>query len=226
MDEHIITDQDKLLWESMGLTADNQSMQNAALIIKINQMTYHTTPIPLIIDPLGSCFVWIQSYFQSQNKSYEITTQDAERFTYQIELAVRFGKILIVQDIQLIVPPLLSIVTSNIYSRYNKKMIQVGNKLIDLHDDFRLILICKTNRIEMKDDIAAYITAIPFTITTTGLVDQLLSRTINLKKPELEEKRITLLQNEGEMWKQRLILQDKLLHELSTAQGDILKNEV
>lgn len=211
----------------MGLTADNQSMQNAGILIKIiNMSSYQSAPIPLLVDPLGSCFIWIKSYLQSQSKAFEVTTQDAERFTYQVELAVRFGKILIVQDAQVIVPPLLSIITSDIYSRYNKKMIQVGNKLIDLHDDFRLILVCKVNRVEMKDDISAYITVIPFTITESGLVDQLLSRTINLKKPELEEKRIQLLKNEGDLWVERLILQDKLLHELSTAQGDILKNEV
>lgn len=189
-------------------------------------MPYQSAPIPLLVDPLGSCFIWIQSYLLSKNKSFDVTTQDAERFTYQIELAVRFGKILIVQDAQGIIPPLLSVVTSDIYCRFNKKMIQVGNKLIDLHDDFRLILVCKVNCVELKDDISAYITAIPFTITASGLADQLLSRTINFKKPELEEKRIKLLKNEGDLWTERLLLQDKLLYELSTAQGDILKNEV
>ena len=56
-------------------------------------------------------------------------------------------------------------------------------------------------------------------------LDQLMSKSILFKRPELEEKRINLLQNEGRLWKQRLELQDSLLHELSSAQGDILKNE-
>lgn len=53
-----------------------------------------------------------------------------------------------------------------------------------------------------------------------------MSKTIQLKKPELEIKRKKLLQNEGQLWKQQLELQDRLLEELSTAQGEILKNEV
>lgn len=53
-----------------------------------------------------------------------------------------------------------------------------------------------------------------------------MARSIQLKQPELEEKRLNLLQNEGELGKQKLDLQDKLLVELSSAQGDILKNEV
>lgn len=53
-----------------------------------------------------------------------------------------------------------------------------------------------------------------------------MSKSIQLKRPELETKRISLLQNEGKLWKQRTELQDKLLIELSTAKGDILKNVV
>lgn len=56
--------------------------------------------------------------------------------------------------------------------------------------------------------------------------DQLMARSIQLKQPELEEKRLHLLQNEGQLGKQKLDLQDKLLVELSSATGDILKNEV
>lgn len=56
--------------------------------------------------------------------------------------------------------------------------------------------------------------------------DQLMARSIQLKQPELEEKRLHLLQNEGQLGKQKLNLQDKLLVELSSATGDILKNEV
>lgn len=56
--------------------------------------------------------------------------------------------------------------------------------------------------------------------------DQLMAKSIQLKQPELEEKRLHLLQNEGQLGKQKLELQDKLLVELSSATGDILKNEV
>lgn len=53
-----------------------------------------------------------------------------------------------------------------------------------------------------------------------------MSKSIQVKRPELETKRISLLQNESDMLKQREELQEKLLLELSKSQGDILKNEV
>lgn len=57
-------------------------------------------------------------------------------------------------------------------------------------------------------------------------LDQLMSKSIQVKQPELETKRIALLQKESELLKKRQDLQEKLLLELSTSQGDILKNEV
>lgn len=37
--KNIITDQDIIMWESMGLTADVQSMENAALLSQVVQTT-------------------------------------------------------------------------------------------------------------------------------------------------------------------------------------------
>lgn len=148
--------------------------------------------------------------------------------TYILELAARFGKILIVYDCNVIKPPLLSIITCVVYTRFNKKMLQVGNKLVDLHDSFKLVL-CTKSTIELANSlsaIGAYITIIPFTTTVAGLTDQLMMKSIQVRQPEMETKRINLLQSESKLWKERRELQDKLLFELSTSQGDILKNEV
>ena len=53
-----------------------------------------------------------------------------------------------------------------------------------------------------------------------------MTKSIQVKQPELETKRIQLLEGESKLWKERRELQDKLLFELSSAQGDVLKNEV
>lgn len=225
LEESILIEQDKLIWETMGLTPDSQSMQNAALLTMVFDLPFRTTPIPLLVDPSGSCYDWLQSYLPSKGKSFEISTQSNDRFSYNLELAVRFGKIFIVHDVNSLSASLLSVILSETHSRFNKKLIQVGNKLVDLHDDFKLIMVTKMTKIKFSEDVNAYITNMPFTVTISGLTDQLLSKTILLKRPELEQKRTDLLRNEGELWKKRLELQDMLLHELSTAQGDILKND-
>lgn len=100
---------------------------------------------------------------------FEITTQNAERFTNVLELAVRFGKILIVNDVNTIIPPLLSLLTAKTQPRFGKKLIQIGNKMVDFHENFQLIFITKMNAITLGGSIAANIMILPFTVTTSGL---------------------------------------------------------
>jgi len=153
----------------MGLTADTQSMQNAALVRMIIDLPFRCTPIPLLIDPSTTCNKWLQEFLITTGRSFELTTQTADRFTYTLELAVRFGKILVIQDSHVILPALLSLILSPIYTRFNKKLLQVGNKLIDLHDDFNVILITQLDKVDLSIEIESYITTIMFTTTASGL---------------------------------------------------------
>lgn len=86
--------------------------------------------------------------------------------------------------------------------------------------------VSTTELLDTIDVIGAFITIIPFTTTVAGLTDQLMMKSILVKQPELETKRVGLLQAESKMCKDRQELQNKLLYELSSSQGDILKNEV
>lgn len=223
--KNLVTEQDQIIWESMGLPRDAQAIENAALLIKMIQIPFGHCATPIIIDPSETALLWFTEYLRNNQKSFDIISQNADKFPYALELAVRFGKILIILDCQDTQPSILQILFQRISCKFNKKQIQIGNKLIDLHDDFRLILFSKLINLEISTEIISYFAEIYFTITAVGLKDQLISKAILLKKPELEEKRIQLLKDEGNLLQQRIKLEDKLLEELSTAQGDILKNE-
>lgn len=226
IEETILKSQDRVIYEAMGLTPDQQSMENAAILTQMLTLPFGSAPLPLLLDPTGQCLKWLKCFLNLMEKPFEETYQNADRFTYNLELAVRFGKVVIVHEGQNLVPPLLSLVTTKTYNRFSKKMVQIGNKLVDLHENFRLILHTNTKSIKLNGDLSAFINPIHFTITTLGFTDQLMSKWIVLKKPELEQKRVELLKNEGELLQKKTKLQDKLLEELSNAQGDILKNEV
>lgn len=125
----------------------------------------------MLNDPTKSAVQWLLKYLNLKDIAHEITTQHVDRFTYTLELAVRFGKILIVDDCNEIKPPLLSIVMCCIQSRFNKKYLQVGNKLVDFNENFRLVLCTRgITRLTNKNGIIdAFITIVPFTTTTAGL---------------------------------------------------------
>lgn len=133
--------------------------------------TFGTTPIPVLNDPTKSAVSWLVKYLSSKEIAFEITTQHSDRFTYLLELAIRFGKVLIVDDCNEIKPPLLSIVLGIIQMRFNKKFIQVGNKLVDFNDNFKVILASRgTIQFTSKSGIIdTLLTVIPFTTTVAGL---------------------------------------------------------
>uniref|UniRef100_A0A182W9J8 Cytoplasmic dynein 2 heavy chain 1 n=1 Tax=Anopheles minimus TaxID=112268 RepID=A0A182W9J8_9DIPT len=216
---------DKIIWESMGLSADQQYRENAAMLVKFLSLSYFSTPIPLLIDPSEYGQQWLTNYLTYLNRTFELTSQGAERFAYSLELAVRFGKILIVKNVNAIQTPLLSLFCTAVQSHFNKKLLHVGNKTVDLHDDFRLILITQNETLALDEDLRAQLMMLKFTTTTAGLTDVLTYKWVHTKQPEIERKRTELLQEEGKLMKEKLNLQDKLLQELSSAQGNILKNE-
>lgn len=51
-------------------------------------------------------------------------------------------------------------------------MLHVGNKLIDLHEDFRLIFATNTEIKSLNGDINANVTIVPFTLTPSGLTGE------------------------------------------------------
>lgn len=221
----LITEQEQIIWESMGLARDAQILENAALLIQILDLPYTSLSTPLLIDPTGTAVTWLKEYLQSQELAHELTTQNNPRLMYTLELAIRFGKILIIQDCQELRPTLLQVIMNRIYMKFNKRQLELGSKLIDLHENFQLVLVATNPKLSIAAETKAYITCLPFTVTAVGLTDQLMSDAIVKKDPFLEEKRIGLLRNEGTLLKQRIELEDKLLEELSNAQDDILKNE-
>lgn len=145
-------------------------------------------------------------------------------------MAVRFGKCLIVQDVDdtAIRPPLLGLLTANadLPMRYNKAQLPVGQKLVDLHPAFRLVLHTRQTHLaaDILGALSARITCQPFTTTVAGYTEQLMARTVQLRQPKLEAQRTELLHTEGHLLGERRRLQTELLQELSTAEGDILQN--
>lgn len=225
----MFTEQEKIQWDGYGLPSDQQSMENAAVVRDILQARFRDIPIPCLLDPSEYAHKWLLSYLAAKSFAFEVTSQADERFSYKLELAIRFGKTLLVRDVERFTAPLLSIITSDLHVRYNKRMLQVGNKLVDLHENFKLILVTRSSAWDeriLRMDVASRLALIPFVNTESGYCDQLVSKSICLMQPQLEEKRIQLLLREGELLEERGRVQEKLLAELSTAaSGDLLRNE-
>ncbi|KAI9102585.1 dynein heavy chain and region D6 of dynein motor-domain-containing protein [Phlyctochytrium arcticum] len=210
------SESEQLIWKAEGLPSDQLSNENAVMIL--------TTPaVPLIIDPSGQAVTWLKNHL-SQKKP-EVVNQHDESFARAVELAVRFGKTLIVQEVSMIEPFLYPIIRKDLQKQGPRFVVQLGDKTVDYHDDFRLYLITNQAAFALPTNAAAFVQSINFTVTRAGLAGQLLGVTLKHEKPELEVKKLELLKQEDTLKLQLAALEDSLLKELASSQGNILENK-
>ena len=81
-----------LTWKKEKLPADSLSMENAIMILN-SQKT------PLIIDPATQATEWLKRSLRATNDNVEVLNHQDPKYNTQIELSIRFGKILIIQEV-------------------------------------------------------------------------------------------------------------------------------
>lgn len=162
------TESQLLAWKSSGLPADLLSLENAVIM---EQLGNHG-PVPFVIDPGLRATAWLQRSFigavtvdgssgtavatttksssssSSQQSSAagsveSIAHQDA-RFVTALELAVRFGKALIVTECDAVDALLMPLLRRDSVVQGPRRMVPLGDKLVDFAPGFRLILATRS----------------------------------------------------------------------------------
>lgn len=148
-----------------------------------------------------------------------------QKFPHELELAVRFGKVLIVTEADSIEPILVPILRGDIMCQGTREMVQIGEKSVDMSPNFKIFMVTRNPSPKIPPDAASVITVVNFTTTKAGLTSQLMSSILEIEKPELREKNAELLKNVEEMKMKLSDMGDALLLELANAQGNILENQ-
>ncbi|KAI9209802.1 uncharacterized protein BJ171DRAFT_594818 [Polychytrium aggregatum] len=209
------TESQQLVWKSEGLPSDTLSIENAITIL-------NGGVTPLIIDPSGQATIWLKTHLQQ--KKPETLNQGDESFLRSLELAIRFGKTLVIQELKSIEPVLYPVLRKSLIKQGPRFMIQLGDKLVDYHDQFSLYLVTRKVSFSIPPDAAALVNQVNFTITRAGLAAQLLGVTLKHEKPQLEIQKIEILKQEEELKIQLAALEESLLKELANSEGNILEN--
>lgn len=211
------SESEQLVWKGEGLPSDDLSMENAMVILQDGQC-------PFLVDPSQRATEWIKIHLKESR--LEIINQQDSNFSTALELAVRFGKSLIIQEVDGVEPLLYPLLRKDLTCQGPRFVVQLGDKTIDYNESFKLFLTTRNPLPEIPPDAASIITKVNFTTTRAGLSAQLLAITIQSEKPELEDRKSDLLKTEEDLKLQLTKLEDSLLQELATAQGNILENKV
>lgn len=211
------TEGELLQFKAEGLPGDDLSLENAVIILECIRT-------PLVVDPANRAVDWVRQHLSSKNTVVEVISMHDERFTHTLELAIRFGKTLLVSEVTHISPMLFPILRSDLASAGAKKTVQVGNKSVDWQDTFKIILFTRDSGLSLPPGCLALIQEVNFSVTSLGLESQLLGITIQHEKPELEEQKKEVLEKEEKLKIEINKLEVRLLQELADSRGDLLEN--
>ncbi|KAH0517950.1 Dynein heavy chain 17, axonemal [Microtus ochrogaster] len=103
-----------------------------------------------------------------------------------------------------------------------RKFIKIGDKEVEYHPSFRLILHTKYFNPHYKPEMQAQCTLINFLVTRDGLEDQLLAAVVAKERPDLEQLKASLTKSQNEFKIVLKELEDSLLARLSAASGNFL----
>jgi dynein heavy chain, axonemal len=116
-------------------------------------------------------------------------------------------------------PIIFDVLSKNIQGDSAHHHVKFGEKSIDIDPNFRMYLTCRLSNPKLNTVHFSYSKVINYTVTLTGLEEQLLSALVKIERRELEEMRESLIQDIFDNKRQQKSLEDSLLRELTTSTG-------
>ncbi|CRL07346.1 CLUMA_CG020322, isoform A [Clunio marinus] len=204
-------------WSSEGLPPDELSVQNGIL-------TTRSSRFSLCIDPQQQALTWIKKR-EFHNNLKVLSFNDSD-FLKHLELAMKFGTPVLFQDVDDYIDPVIgNILEKNFRIVSGQRFVLLGDKEVDVDDNFRLYLTTKIANPSLDPSVYAKALVINYAVTVDGLVDQLLSVVVREERPDLEEQREMLIEETSINKSLLSTLENSLLRELSNSTGNMLDNE-
>ncbi|MCJ8749245.1 hypothetical protein PDJAM_G00174240 [Pangasius djambal] len=204
-------------WNAEGLPRDNVSTENGILVTRGRRW-------PLMIDPQDQANRWIRTR-EAKNSLKVIKLTDAG-FLRTLENAIRLGMPVLLEELKETLDPALEpVLLKQTFVAGGRTLIRLGDSDIDYDKNFRFYMTTKMANPHYLPEVCIKVTIINFTVTKSGLEDQLLSDVVRLERPELEEQRNELIVRINADRNQLKAIEDRILKLLFTSQGNILDNE-
>jgi dynein heavy chain len=142
-----------------------------------------------------------------------------------LERCVEQGKPVLIENLEnSIEASIAPIYGRQIIKRGRTSIIKMGDKELTLDPKFNLYLHTKLSNPHYPPEIQAECTLINFTVTESGLEDQLLTLVVKKERPDLASKKEELISQQNEFKITLKKLEDGLLQMLNDSTGDILEN--
>ncbi|KAJ8924399.1 hypothetical protein NQ315_007195, partial [Exocentrus adspersus] len=197
LESNLTTDVEISTWNSENLPPDELSVQNA-----LN---------------------WIKK--REEKFNLKILSFNDPDFLKHLDMCIKYGSPVLFRDVDDYIDPVAeNVIQKNIKNVSGRVFVVLGDKEVDWDPNFRMYMTTKIANPVFNPSVYASAIVINYTVTLSGLEDQLLSVVVRNERPDLEEQRESLIAETSENKNLLQQLEDSLLRELSTTTGNMLDN--
>ena len=205
-------------WIIDKLPNDSFSIENAIMMSRSNRW-------PLMIDPQGQANKWVKK--MEEENGLKVVKQNQSNFVRVIENAIQFGAPVLLENVPEAIDPILeSVLLKQIVIAGGVATIRLGDSTIEYDQNFKLYITTKLTNPHYPPELCVKVNLLNFMATADGLEDQMLGKVVAMEQPELEQTRQKLVIEDAENKRQLKEIEDKILHLLKNAEGNILDDEV
>ena len=202
-------------WNLQGLPKDDLSTQNGIMVTR-------STRYPLMIDPQGQAHRWICN---KEAENLKITNQSAKDFKDIMGFCLEEGLSLLLENIENEVDPGIDpVLEKQVVIKGRSRLVKLGDQHINFSEKFLLFMTSRLANPHFSPELAAKTTIIDFTVTLTGLEQQLLGRVLSKESRSLEESMQNLLEEINSNAKSLVVLDKQLLERLTNSDKNLIED--
>ncbi|XP_069062696.1 dynein axonemal heavy chain 1 [Pleurodeles waltl] len=204
-------------WQIAGLPNDTLSVENGVI-------TQYSNRWPHFIDPQGQANKWIKN--MEKDNTIDVVKLSDRDFLRSLENAIRFGKPFMLENVgEELDPALEPVLLKQTYKQQGNIVIRLGDTVIPYHADFKMYITSNLPNPHYTPEISSKVTLINFTLSPSGLEDQLLGKVVAEERPDLEEAKNQLIISNAKMKQELKEIEDQILFRLSSSEGNPVDDE-
>ncbi|XP_023247279.1 dynein heavy chain 1, axonemal-like [Copidosoma floridanum] len=201
------------MWHLDGLPRDALSVENAVLVANSRRW-------PLLVDPQGQAHRWLRNLGGRSAGGLSTVRMSDRDLLRVVESCVRFGRTCLIENVGLELEPALdTVLMRSLFRQAGQLSVKIGDNVVPYNEDFRLYLVTKLPNPHYAPEVAVKVLIVNFSLTASGLSDQMLSLVIMHERPDLEETRSSLLVASAQMKQELQQIEDRILLRLSLSEG-------
>ncbi|KAM6325251.1 LOW QUALITY PROTEIN: dynein axonemal heavy chain 1 [Podargus strigoides] len=199
-------------WQIAGLPNDTLSVENG-IITRFSQRWTH------YIDPQGQANKWIKNL--EKMNSLQVAKLNDRDFINSLENSITFGKPFLLENVDEELDPALEpVLLKQTFKQQGSTVLKLGDSVIPYHENFKMYITTNLPNPHYSPEISTKVTLVNFTLSPSGLEDQLLGEVVAAERPDLEEARNQLIVSNAKMHQELKGIEDQILYQLSTSEGN------